>query len=415
MSRDYSRDYSLETGAWAIILAAGAASRMAGAISVPKQFLEWKGFPLYYHSMRTFARCAHVRGLVLVFPPERCAEEEKRLQELSSAFNLGLPWKIAAGGKSRRKSAAKGLALVPLTCAKVFIHDAARPFFSASLVLSLHDRLDASCSGVIPGLMPRDTIKVCVDGIVEHTLPRKKLLAVQTPQLFRADVLRKANELADREDWEATDDASLVERAGGIVRVVPGEAANVKITSPEDLTLLKDEDCFWLPCNGFGYDVHRFGPGRPLRLGGVPIPGGLELIAHSDGDVLLHALIDAMLGAACLGDIGKLFPPSDPAYEGVSSAVLLDHAFGLFRQSGLVLTHVDLTVIAQKPRLEPWKNEIARNVCRLLNLNHEQVAMKATTEEGLGFTGRQEGVKACALVSAVRRVDKQEFLAKANL
>ena len=399
---------SFSEGAWALILAAGTGSRMAGAISCPKQFLEWQGLPLYYHSVLTFSRCAHVRGLVLVFPPDLCAREAGRMKELAAVASPGLPWKIAPGGSSRRESAANGLALVPPTIPHVLVHDAARPFFTPQLVSRLFGRLDACCSGVIPALAPKDTIKLARDGLVEQTLPRHRLVAVQTPQLFKADFLRMANERAAG-NRDLTDDASLVEKAGGEVRICEGEAANIKITTPEDLRLLNAEDFIWLPCNGFGYDAHRFGPGRPLKLGGVNIPCDTGVLAHSDGDVLLHALIDALLGAAALGDIGKLFPASDPTYEGISSALLLDRVYTLFRDAGLVLTHVDLTIIAQKPCLEPWKNEIARNVARLLALDSPQVAVKATTEEGLGFTGRLEGIKACALASAVRKMDRRKF------
>lgn len=389
------------TGAWAIILAAGASSRLGGAC--PKQFIEWKGRPLYWQSVEKFARCPFVRGLVLVFAPEYCAREELRMKEMVAESDPGMPWLIAAGGKSRAASAANGLRLVPVDCPTVFVHDAARPFFTPGLANRLHDALGQGMAGVIPAIQPVDTIKIANGGFISDTLPRQQLCAVQTPQLFWADILRKANEVALRNGWQATDDASLVEKLGGKVRVVEGEEGNVKITKAADLALLADNSQMWLPCNGFGYDAHRFGPGRPLRLGGVAIPGGMELIAHSDGDVLLHALIDALFGAASLGDIGKHFPPSDPALEGISSAVMLDHCLDLFRDRGLILCQVDLTIVAQKPRLEPWKGEIARNVARLLGLDASRVGLKATTEEGMGFTGKMEGIKAYALASALRK------------
>lgn len=155
------------------------------------------------------------------------------------------------------------------------------------------------------------------------------------------------------------------------------------------------------PCAGMGYDVHRYGPGRPLKLGGVLIPGGPEVVAHSDGDVLLHALMDALLGCAALGDIGQHFPDSQARYEGISSAVLLDQVLEMLRGAGLELSHVDLTIVAQTPRLSPFREEIRKNVARLLGLDTARVNLKATTEEGLGFTGRSEGIKAYAVVSAL--------------
>lgn len=390
-------------GPWAVILAAGAGSRMSSASSIPKQFIEWNGAPLYWHSVETFSRCPFIQGLVLVFPPEFCEREEERIRALSASRSPGLPLRIAAGGKSRAESAANGLRLAPMNCELAFIHDAARPFFSPGLVLRLREALTDDAAGVIPAIQPTDTIKIACDGVVAETLPREKLCAVQTPQLFRTDILRKANAQAAQNAWQPTDDASLVEKLGERVRVIEGEEANVKITRPADLSLLEDKTEMWIPANGFGYDAHRFGPGRPMRLGGVQIPGAPQIIAHSDGDVLLHALMDALLGAAALGDIGKLFPPDDPAYEGVSSAILLDHCLALFQDAGMFLCQLDLVVVAQKPRLAPWKGEIARNVARLVSLDESRVGLKATTEEGMGYTGRMEGIKAYALASALRK------------
>ncbi len=161
----------------------------------------------------------------------------------------------------------------------------------------------------------------------------------------------------------------------------------------------------WEPCSGFGYDVHRYGGNRPLRLGGVDIPCEYGISAHSDGDVLLHALMDAMLGCLCEGDIGMHFPDSDPSYENISSVLLLGHVMELWRKSGLRLCHADLTVIAQKPKLAPFADQIRNNVSAILGLDPRRVNFKATTEEGLGFTGELRGIKACAVVSAIRTVD----------
>ena len=155
------------------------------------------------------------------------------------------------------------------------------------------------------------------------------------------------------------------------------------------------------PCTGMGYDVHRYGPGRPLKLGGVPIPDGPEVVAHSDGDVLLHALMDALLGCAGLGDIGRHFPDNQARFEGISSAVLLDQVLEMLYGAGVTLCHADLTIVAQAPRLSPFREEIRKNVARLLGLDKAHVNLKATTEEGLGFTGRAEGIKAYAVVSAL--------------
>lgn len=197
-----------------------------------------------------------------------------------------------------------------------------------------------------------------------------------------------------------TDDASLLEALSFEVRVIQGEAANVKITRPEDLDLLRDEAPIPSIRTGMGYDVHRYGQGRPMRLGGVSIPNAPEVLAHSDGDVLLHALSDALLGCACLGDIGQHFSDKDARFEGISSAILLHQVLDMVREAGCTPCHVDMTIVAQVPKLAPYREEIRKNVARLMGLPASSVNLKATTEEHLGFTGRSEGIKAYAVVTA---------------
>jgi 2-C-methyl-D-erythritol 2,4-cyclodiphosphate synthase len=199
---------------------------------------------------------------------------------------------------------------------------------------------------------------------------------------------------------EATDDAALAE---GLcpVAVVPGEEGNVKITTPADLDLLRAETRLW-PCVGYGYDVHRYGEGRPMVLGGVPIPGAPQVVAHSDGDVLLHALADAVLGCFGGGDIGLHFPDTDPRWSGANSAVLLQETLAMAQAAGLSLEQADLTIVAQIPKIAPHREAIAANVAHLLGLERSRVNVKATTEEGLGFTGEKKGIKAVAVVTATR-------------
>lgn len=175
----------------------------------------------------------------------------------------------------------------------------------------------------------------------------------------------------------------------------------MKITTPGDLGLLSGKQD-GMPCTGFGYDVHRYGETRPLVLGGVPMEGGYTVEAHSDGDVLLHALMDALLGLSGKGDIGELFPDSDPAFDGISSAVLLSRVLDVIRESGIVLTNIDCTVVCQKPKLGPQRGAIRHNLCRLLSLDPDQVSVKATTEEKLGFTGDLSGIKAYAVATGLR-------------
>ncbi|MDR0467010.1 MAG: 2-C-methyl-D-erythritol 4-phosphate cytidylyltransferase [Deltaproteobacteria bacterium] len=398
---------------WAIVLAAGSGSRMAAAgLARPKQFLEYQGLPLYWHGAAMFSRCARVAGVIFVFPEDRLAEEELRIRQLDgqtpragAAFpnvptSLGLPWKAVAGGPLRQDSVFNALKALPANCEFVLLHDAARPFASAGLIGRLIDALEQGPAGVVPGLPVTDTMKHALNGKVVATLDRENLYAVQTPQAFRLDALRAAHESARAEGWTATDDAALLERLGHEVHIIPGEAANRKITLPEDVNLLRPPQPFM--CVGYGYDVHRYGSGRPMRLGGVSIPDAPEVLAHSDGDALLHALMDAILGCACLGDIGRLFPDDDPKLENIHSAILLDETLRIAAAAGVELMQADCTIIAQIPRIAPHSQAIRRNLSRLLGLDERRVNVKATTEEGLGFTGAREGIKAVALVGALR-------------
>jgi len=384
----------------------------AAGLARPKQFLECQGVPLYWHSARTFSRCARVAGIIFVFPEDCLAEEKIRIQRLDGltdaprpdssdlSRSLGVPWEVVGGGSLRQDSVFNALQVLPVDCEYVLIHDAARPFLNAALVARLIDALEQGATGVVPGQPVTDTIKQAQNGRILATLERENLYAIQTPQAFSLDILRAAHARARAENWTATDDAGLLERLGQEIRIIPGEAANRKLTHPEDLNFLYRPQR--LACSGYGYDVHRYGSGRPMKLGGVPIPGAPELIAHSDGDVLLHALMDAILACACRGDIGRLFPDSDPRLENINSAILLDEVLRIAATAGVELVQADCTIIAQIPRIAPHSQTIRRNLSRLLCLDEDYVNVKATTEEGLGFTGAREGIKAVALVSALR-------------
>lgn len=390
---------------WALILAAGQGTRMAQATdNIPKQFLPYRGAPLYWRSALTMSSSARVEGIIFVFPQATLEEEASRLELLDEGHYLGLPWRVVAGGEQRQDSVRHGLAALPSHCDRVLVHDAARPFASAGLINRLCDALKNGSHAVIPGIPVNDTIKVVENGVARHTPDRSTLRAVQTPQAFSLSPLRSAHEQAQRNGWVVTDDASLLERCGYRVNVIDGEPENRKLTTPEDLHMLDSARLSAIPRTGFGYDVHRFAPGRPLRLGGVAIPGGLEVQAHSDGDVLLHALMDAILGCAAAGDIGKHFPDSSANFDNIDSAILLDEVLRMAQQAGLRLVHADLTIITQKPRITPHRDAIRANIARLLGLPGGSVNVKATTEEGLGFTGAGEGIKAVALVTALHTI-----------
>lgn len=388
---------------WTIILAAGQGSRLAAHTGgARKQFLRHEGHPLYWRSVMTMCAVPNLSGVVVVFPPQELEPRRAELDELKNTFDPGLPVLAVSGGDRRQDSVRLGLAALPRDCARVLVHDSARPFFTAALVQALIAGLTDDVGGAIPAIPVTDTVKEVQGDLVLATPARESLRAAQTPQLFHLPLLRRVHEQALAEGWEVTDDAGMIERAGLAVRVVPGETANLKITTPEDLRVLATPAPPSAPCTGFGYDVHAYGGDRPMVLGGMPIAGAPFVKAHSDGDVLLHALCDAILGCVGLGDIGDHFPDSDDSFENISSAILLSEVLDKARGLGLSIAHVDLTVIAQTPRLSPHKAAIRSNVARLLELPDSRVNVKATTEERLGFTGRKEGIKAVAVVTGAR-------------
>ena len=404
---------------WAVLLAAGSGSRLREQTGgLPKQFLSFRGEPLFWYSALTFSRLPGVRGIVFVFPPD-CGDGqaetdgEAMLRGLNAGNRLGLQVRTATGGERRQDSVANGLAVLPPECEAVLVHDSARPFASASLMQRVLDGLRGGHAGVIPGIAIPDTIKsVDAGNSVVHTHDRSSLRAIQTPQGFLLAPLRDAHARADQNGWEVTDDAALLEHCGIPVLVVEGEEGNMKITRSGDLALLRaphndGEKAFectdgLLPCSGFGYDVHRYGGDRPFILGGVPIRCDVTVAAHSDGDTLLHALMDAMLGCIGGGDIGGMFPDSDPAFENISSGILLAEVLERTRRAGLRITGVDITVIAQTPRIAPHREAIAANLAKLLQLPLHSVNVKATTEERMGFTGEKKGIKVAALVSGLK-------------
>lgn len=395
---------------WTVLLAAGSGTRLAEAAGgVKKQFLSCAGRPLYWQSLATFARSPAVAGVVVVFPPDDLETAARELANLLDRSHPGIPVLTAAGGARRQDSVRNGLAALPREAGTVLVHDAARPFVDAGLIGRVADALAAGHKAVIPVLPVTDTIKEVAGDTVVATLPRDRLAAVQTPQGFDKALLLAAFEHTGA-DFTVTDDASLVEHLGQPVFTVAGAPDNMKITNPEDLSRLGSAARQPLPVTGYGYDVHRYAdparagkqPARPMKLGGFPILGAPDVLAHSDGDVLLHALTDAVLGCVAGGDIGRLFPDSNPDFDNMASGVFLSEALLLAKARGLVITHVDLTVIAQIPKISPHAEAIRVNVAALLALDKGQVNLKATTEEGLGFTGEKKGIKAVALVTGWR-------------
>lgn len=388
---------------WAIILAAGQSSRLAkSGLLQKKQFLEYQGIPLFWHSVLTFSRSSRISGIVIAFPPEEFSQCMNMVESLKQKKHPGIPVACTKGGDLRQDSVFNGLMALPDECDFVMVHDAARPFFRAGLVHELIEGLGPGDGGIIPVIPCRDTVKMVRGNEVLSTLIRDEIALVQTPQLFPGKILLNSHLRARQENFLVTDDASMVEKSGFTVKTVPGREDNIKITTREDLKMLESNSDSVYPCTGLGYDVHRYGGPRPMVLGGIPIPGGPGVYAHSDGDVLIHALVDAILGCMGKGDIGDLFPDSEDRFEGLSSTVFLSEVLLMARQENLELKHIDVTVIAQVPRISPFKAQIKSSLAGLTGLEPRQVNVKATTEEKLGFTGSKQGIKAMAMVTAIK-------------
>lgn len=390
---------------YAIILAAGSGNRMQ--LETKKQFLCYQNKPLWWQSFETFYHSPLIHGIILVFPDdEPCytkAVEEAKF--LIAEHNYTLPVLFCKGGPLRQDSVFQALCTAPSTCTHVLIHDSARPFFTASLITSLVQKLEEGQKAIIPSLPLSDTIKEFAvtndfSKIVTNSPNRNFLRSVQTPQAFSLPELITAHKLVQKEKITITDDAMAMEELGVPVLLIDGEKSNHKITYKEDLAML--EKTTFLPVAGYGYDVHQYNGNRPFVLGGVSFDTDIMIEAHSDGDVLIHALMDALLSCMAMGDIGKHFPDTSSEFENISSLILLDNVMELWKKSSLTLTHADLTIICQKPKISPYTEQIKKNMCRLLGLSEKQVNVKATTEEGLGFTGNLQGIKAVALVSAVK-------------
>ena len=364
----------------AILVAAGASRRM-GFDKLSHRLPD--GRTVLETSVAAFDAHPDVDEIVLV-----AGKNRETCMDIASRCST--PVKVAEGGETRADSVKAGV--LAASGELVAIHDAARPFVSRELI-SRTIKAAAECGAAAPAVAVKDTIKIArPDGMVDCTPDRSHLFAVQTPQCFFREKYLQALELvrADRA-VAVTDDCSLFELAGFPVQLTEGDYENSKITTIDDL---KGESRMRI---GHGYDVHRLVEGRKLILGGVDIPYEKGLLGHSDADVLLHAISDALLGAAALGDIGKHFPDNDPAYEGADSLVLLSRVGQLLHQSGYAVGNIDATVLCQAPKLAPHIAAMRKNIAGALEIPEDAVSVKATTEEKLGFTGAGEGIAAHAV------------------
>uniref|UniRef100_UPI004056F772 2-C-methyl-D-erythritol 4-phosphate cytidylyltransferase n=1 Tax=Candidatus Electronema sp. TaxID=2698783 RepID=UPI004056F772 len=377
-----------------IIPAAGSGSRMGTA--QPKQFLELAGMPVLARTLRAVLNHPKVDAVIAVLPPE----------QLQSGAALILPFLspaqqdklgFAAGGASRQQSVRNGLAALTAEISCVLVHDGARPLVTAAII----DRCLAGIAergAVIAAVPVKDTLKEAAGGTVLRTVDRERLWQAQTPQGASRILLEQAFRQAEADGFVGTDEASLLEHAGIPVSVVMGSGRNLKITQPEDLALaaalLRQEEESIMRI-GHGFDAHRLVEGRRLILGGQEILYHLGLDGHSDADVLVHALMDALLGALGEGDIGRHFPDSDEQYRGADSCQLLARVMALVRAKGMRLLNADITVICQRPKLAPHMAAMRARLGAICGT--EAVNIKATTTEGMGYAGRGEGISSHAV------------------
>jgi 2-C-methyl-D-erythritol 4-phosphate cytidylyltransferase/2-C-methyl-D-erythritol 2,4-cyclodiphosphate synthase len=386
----------------ALIVAAGRGTRAASG-GAPKQYAQIGGRPVLSHTVEAFARHSDISDVKVVIHADDRDLYDAAAAAAANPEKLATP---AIGGATRQGSVLNGLeALAASPPDLVLIHDAARPFVSAAtisgVIAALRDRPAA-----LAALAVSDTVKrASSNGVVSETIPRAGLWRAQTPQGFHFAPILAAHRKAASEGLDTfTDDAAIAEWAGLDVAIVEDTSGNIKLTTAEDLQLadqqMKSRTIFE-PRTGTGFDVHRFTEGDHVWLGGVKIPHTHKLEGHSDADVVLHALTDALLGAIGDGDIGQHFPPSDPKWKGAASRLFLEDAARRINEREGRIINVDITVLAEAPRIGPHRPAMQALIGEVLGLTADRVGIKATTTEGMGFTGRREGIAAMATASVL--------------
>ena len=376
------------------IIAAGGVGRRLGA-DVPKQLLEIGGRTILERSVDAFAAHPDVAHVIVVLPSDLASAPPVWLSDRSSV-------RVVAGGERRQDSVARAFAAVTANTDIVLVHDAARPFVTAHLI-SQAIAAAARHGAAIVARPVRDTVKRVQESgdelHVVETLPREAIFLAQTPQAFRLDVLREAVALGES-GVEATDEAGLAERAGHRVHVVQGSADNMKITTSQDFETARLRAGAGGSAGdrvGAGYDLHRLVAGRPLILGGIHVPADFGAMGHSDADVICHAATDAVLGAACLGDIGRHFPDTDPAWKDASSVDLLGRAVGIAGRAGFRVVNLDVVVILERPKIASYIDRIRQALAEVLHADIDRVSVKGKTNEGVDAVGRGEAIAAHAV------------------
>lgn len=407
-----------------VVAAAGSSRRMGGR---DKQYIELDGIPVLARSVRAFQMHDAVDEIVITV---KKGEESRCRRDIVEKYNFSKVSSVIAGGDERYDSVKRALAEIGGDVDLILIHDGARPFVTSALIGGIIEAADRF-GAAVPGSKIVDTVKIADGTKVKSTPSRESLRAIHTPQGFRAELIRKAYQMISDRACDAggdggnagcgagggvtdpfagiTDDASVAEACGYEVSIVEDEPGNIKITAPEDveraLFMMKKKDDMTTMSGGarfgIGYDVHAFAEDRDLILGGVKIPYGRGLAGHSDADVLVHAIMDAILGAAALGDIGRHFPDNDDRYKGISSLKLLDHTGNLLKSYGYEIINIDAVVIAQEPKIAPFIERMRANIAATLGIDTSQVNIKGTTTEHLGFEGRKEGIASQAVASVI--------------
>lgn len=368
----------------AVIVAGGSGSRMGR----PKQMLPLGAKPVLVRTVEAFLQTPEIKEIVVVTPPENRAELQKRFPGIV----------FADPGKTRLLSVKNGFLKTSAASQLVAVHDGARPLVEPAHISACLQAARQYGAAVL-AVPVKDTVKVCEGGFVQNTLDRAVLWAAQTPQCYRRPVLADALEKFGQEEG-ATDESQLVEKLGIKVRVVPSSYKNNKITTPEDLifaeALLENSVIYR---TGFGFDLHRLEPGRKLFIGGAEIPHTKGFLGHSDGDLVLHALCDAVLGALCAGEIGILFPPTDESIKGISSVKIVKKVLEIVRSHHAQIEHIDATIITQEPKIKPHYETVRKSLAEVFEMPLENVSFKSKSHEHVGEIGRGEAAMCHAVAT----------------
>lgn len=368
----------------AVIVAGGSGSRMGR----PKQMLPLAGEPVLVHTVRAFTKTPEVKQIVVVTP----AENRSVLKTYFDGLTYALP------GDTRLASVINGLNAVDPQAETVAVHDGARPLVKPEHIAACLAAAAEKKAAVL-AVPVKDTVKEVQDGAVANTPERSRLWAAQTPQCYRTDVLKDAlTQFGHLKD--ATDESQLVEKLGVAVQIVPSDYTNFKITTPEDLIFaeaLMEENVRYR--TGFGFDLHRLEPGRKLFIGGAEIPHDKGFLGHSDGDLALHAVCDAILGALCLGEIGMLFPPTDMSIQGISSVTIAKKVLEIVKEHNAEVVHMDITVVTEEPKMKPHYDTVRQSLDRIFGIGLENISFKSKSHEKVGEIGRGEAAMCHAVAT----------------